>query len=346
MSTYHLLTGSYSSPEEQGIKLWSFDDRQGMLTELAGIGGIDRPSFLAIHPNGKNFVATSEIGGADLVAYQFDRDANALVEVNRQSANGDHPAHVCIDSSGSWLLSVNYSGGNVNVHRLHTDGSIGERTDSIKHEGNGPNQERQDAPHPHSVFQLPGSDKFLVSDLGTDGIYVYELNMAEGKLKQVQIVQAPRGAGPRHLAFHPTLNFLYSLEEISSSLTVYSIEESGIFNAIQRVSLLPEEFSGKNTSAEVRISADGRYLYASNRGHDSLAVFTVQQDGKLELKGFTPCGGAGPRHFEMISEGRWIIAANEQSDTLTVLEVGTDGIPEITGKPVQTKAPVCVRVIA
>lgn len=344
MDITYLLTGSYSSPAEQGIKLWRFDNLSGRLGEITGIGCVDRPSFLAMHPSGKSFAATSEVGNGHLVAYEVAGTPPVLKEINRQPANGDHPAHVCIDRSGTWLLAANYSGGNVSVYPVLEDGSIGDRTDSVRHEGNGPNAERQDAPHPHSVFQLPQSDEFIVSDLGADKLYIYGLDRKAGKLEQVRIIQAPSGSGPRHLSFHPSGRYAYSLEEITSSLTVYEIGGDGNWKAIQRVSLLPKEFAGSNTSAEVRVSADGRYLYASNRGHDSFAVFMVQANGELNLKGFSPSGGEGPRHFELIGD-RWIVAANERSHTLAVLQIAEDGMPEVTGEIAETKAPVCVKSI-
>lgn len=344
MNITYLLTGSYSSPEERGIKLWRFNDQSGKLNEIAGIDGIDRPSFLALHPNGKSFVATSEVGDGDLVAYEFADKPSMLKEINRQPANGDHPAHACIDHSGKWLLAANYSGGNINVYPIFEDGSIGERTHSIKHEGSGPNTERQDAPHPHSVFQLPESDRFIVSDLGTDTLYIYKLDQQTGKLELLCSVQAPAGSGPRHLSFHPSLRCVYSLEEITSSLTVYEWDAAGSLEPIQQVSLLPDGFDGKNTSAEVRVSEDGRYLYASNRGHDSLAVFAIGQEGRIGLRGFSPSGGKGPRHFELIPGGQWIVAANERSHSLTVLEIGEDGLPEPAGEA-KTNAPVCVKSI-
>lgn len=345
MKRTYLLTGSYSGAEEQGIKLWGFDDQSGSLDELASIDGIDRPSFLAIHPNGKSFVATSEVEAGDLVAYEFGGKPPVLKEINRQPANGNHPAHVCIDHSGKWLLAANYSGGNVNVYPLLEDGSIGDRTDSVKHKGKGTNLKRQDAPHPHSVFQLPQSDQFIVSDLGTDTLYIYRLDQKTGKLELRQSIQAPAGSGPRHLTFHPSLRCIYSLEELASSLTVYELDSEENLKPVQHISLLPDEFDGENTSAEVRVSADGHHLYASNRGHDSLAAFAIGQEGRIELRGFSPSGGEGPRHFELISGGQWIVAANERSHNLAVLKIGKNGMPELTGEIVETKAPVCVKRI-
>ena len=345
MALTYLLTGSYASAEEQGIKLWELNPEEGILTEKAGISGIDRASFIAVHPNGEHFVATSEVGEGELVSFRLDLLNNELTEINRQSSNGDHPAHVCIDETGKWLLSVNYSGGNINVYPFLEDGSIGERTDSAAHKGEGPNRERQDAPHPHSVFQLPGSYNFLVSDLGTDMIFVYELDPANGKLTTKQIVSTTPGSGPRHLAFHPAKPFVYSLEELSSALSVYKRGGKEFMQFVQVADLTPEEFTGENTSAEVAVSEDARFLYASNRGHDSLAVFKILEDGSLELEAHIPSGGQGPRHFTLVPGGEWLVVANEKSDSLCVMKIAENGIPEMTGDPVYTSSPVCIKVV-
>ncbi|MCP2035813.1 6-phosphogluconolactonase [Planomicrobium sp. HSC-17F08] len=345
MAVTYLLTGSYASSKEPGIKLWRFNLEEGTLTEMNGIGGIDRASFIAVHPDGEHFVATSEVGEGELVSFRLELSSNQMTEISRQSANGDHPAHVCIDASGKWVLSVNYSGGNVNVYPFMEDGSIGERTDSVRHKGEGPNEERQDAPHPHSVFQLPGSNNFLVSDLGTDMIFVYELDPANGKLATKQIVATTPGAGPRHLAFHPAKPYVYSLEELSSALSVYRLGGEEFLKFAQVADLVPEDFAGENTSAEVAVSEDGRFLYASNRGHDSIAVFEILEDGSLQLQAHVHSGGAGPRHFALVPGGEWLVVANEQSDSLCIMKIGAAGIPEITGEPIHTTSPVCVKVI-
>lgn len=345
MAITYLLTGSYASAQESGIKLWELDMEEGMLTERNEVGGIERASFIAVHPDGEHFVATSEVGEGELVSFRLERSSNQLTEISRQSSNGDHPAHVFIDAFGKWVLSVNYSGGNINVYPFLKDGSIGEQTDSVRHKGEGPNEERQDAPHPHSVFQVPESNNFLVSDLGTDMIFVYELDPANGKLATKQIVPTTPGSGPRHLAFHPAKPFVYSLEELSSAISVYEIGGDDFLQFVQVTDLTPEEFTGENTSAEVAVSEDGRFLYASNRGHDSIAVFRILEDGNLQLQQHVPSGGEGPRHFALVPGGEWLIVANEKSDSLCVMKILENGIPEMKGEPVHTPSPVCVKVI-
>ncbi|TWT04342.1 lactonase family protein [Planococcus sp. CPCC 101016] len=345
MATSFLLTGSYSSEKEPGIKLWEFEDNTGKLTEQLGVAGIERPSFLAVHPNGTSFVAASEVGNGELVSYWIHPIAKKIVEINRQSSNGDHPAHVTIDETGQWLLSVTYSGATVNVYPLHANGSIGTLAASVKHGGSGPDADRQDAAHPHSVIQVPGKNLFLVSDLGTDTIFTYKLDADTGALALRYSIQTEAGAGPRHLSFHPTKPFVYSLNEINSTLMVYRISQSGQLEFLQLLPLIPDSYKGGNTSAEIAVSSDGRFVYASNRGHDSIASFAVQHNGTLEVVGLTDSGGEGPRHFAIIPGNEWLVVANENSHTLTVLKVHHSGAPCTVENIVQTTAPVCVKVI-
>lgn len=345
MASSYLLTGSYSSEKEPGIKLWEFEDATGELTELMGVTGIERPSFLAVHPNGTSFVAASEVDSGELVSYWIHPTAKKMVEINRQSSNGDHPAHVTIDETGQWLLAVTYSGATVNVYPLHPNGAIGELAASVKHEGAGPNAERQDAAHPHSVIQVPGKNLFLVSDLGADTISTYKLNAETGALTLTYKVQTEGGAGPRHLSFHPNKPFVYSLNEINSTLLVYKISQDGQLEFLQLLPLIPDGYTGKNTSAEIAVSSDGLFVYASNRGHDSIASFAIQKNGTLENIGLTGSGGEGPRHFALIPGNVWMVVANENSHTLAVLKIVDSGAPCTVETTVQTTAPVCVKVI-
>ncbi|WP_282020522.1 lactonase family protein [Planomicrobium okeanokoites] len=344
MAILHMLTGSYAGREEKGIKLWEFDTDSGTLKEVAGVSGIERPSFLTIHPSQELAVSGSEDFDGELVSYKLDSDNGMIQEHSRSSGNGDHPAYVTIDRSGKWLLSVNYSGGNVNVFELKEDGSIGGMTDSVQHEGTGPNHERQDAAHPHSIIQVPGENLFAVSDLGTDTIYFYQLDMQNGKLALDHAVDTEPGSGPRHVAFHPKLPLIYSLGELDSTMTVLTVGQESEIKPVQRVSLLPTAFEGENTAAEVVVSEDGKFLYASNRGNDSIVSFEIDESGKLRSPEFTSSGGAGPRHFSLVPGGKWLIAANEKSDTLTVLKL-EDGRAIELAQEIKTTAPVCVKII-
>lgn len=344
MAILHLLTGSYAAREAEGIKLWRFDTESGELAEAGGVSGIARPSFQALHPSADMFVSGSEDFSGELASFEADWESGTMTERSRRDGNGDHPAYVTIDRSGKWLLSVNYSGGNVNVFRLQKDHAIGEQTDAVQHEGSGPNSDRQDAAHPHSVIQVPGTELFAVSDLGTDAIYFYRLDPENGKLSLQQALAAPAGSGPRHLAFHPELPLIYSLGELDSTITVYAFDKDFTVNQTQRVSLLPAGYEGENTAAEVAVSEDGKTLYASNRGHDSIVSFDIDETGRLHSPLFTSSGGLGPRHFSLAPGGGWLIAANEKSDSLTVLKLES-GRPVGLVQEIETASPVCVKFI-
>ncbi|WP_422122009.1 lactonase family protein [Planococcus sp. X10-3] len=344
MVILHLLTGSYASRDKEGVKLWQFDMAAGELKEIAGVSGIERPSFLTIHPSREMFVSGSEDFNGELVSYEIKTNEGLIKERSRSGGNGDHPAYVTIDRSGKWLLSVNYSGGNVNVFRLENDYTIGQQTDAVQHEGSGPNGERQDAAHPHSVIQVPGKDLFAVSDLGTDAIYFYELEPQNGKLSLQQAIHAEGGSGPRHLVYHPEKPVFYSLGELDSTITVYSFDQKNRMEQVQRVSLLPTGYNEENTAAEVAVSEDGKILYASNRGHDSIVSFEIDATGKLHSPEFTSSGGSGPRHFSLVPGGDWLIVANEKSDSLIVLKL-ENGRPAELVQEIQTSSPVCVKFI-
>ncbi|MGM0898486.1 MAG: lactonase family protein [Bacillota bacterium] len=343
MSSTYILSGSYASAEQPGITLWELDLTKGKLTKQAEIAGVERPSFLAVHPNGTSFAAVSETEGGEVIAYWLNPKKGLIQELNRQNAGGDHPAHITIDEDGQWAISVTYSGAHITVHPLLADGSVGEMTDSKRHKGSGADPERQDAAHPHSAFQLPGTNRFFISDLGMDAIVRYRLDLHSGMLEQEAVTKTAPGAGPRHLAFHPSEAFAYGVNELDSSVSVYELEGKSL-KEVQNISALPEHFTGTNTSAEITVSGDGRFVYVSNRGHDSIAVFQVK-NGLLETVGYADAGGAGPRHFTLVHDSPWIVVAHEKSGTISVKKIDGQGMPGETADTVHTAAPVCVRLL-
>ncbi len=343
MSSTYIISGSYATAEQAGITLWELDPATGKLAKKAEIPGVERPSFLSVHPNGTSFTAVSETGNGEVVAYWLNPQKGLIQELNRQPAGGDHPAHITIDEDGQWAVSVTYTGARVTVHPLGADGSIGEMADSKRHKGSGADLERQDAAHPHSALQLPGTNRFFVSDLGMDAIVRYRLDLHSGELEQEAVTKTAPGAGPRHLAFHPSEAFVYGVNELNSTVSVYALEGRDL-NEKQNISALPEHFTGSNTAAEIAVSKDGRFVYVSNRGHDSIAVFRVAQ-GLLEAVGHADAGGAGPRHFTLVPDSPWIVIAHEGSGTIAVKRIGEDGMPGETAGRVETITPVCVRLL-
>ncbi|GFN32166.1 lactonase family protein [Paenibacillus xylaniclasticus] len=343
MNKVLLWAGSYNTANNNGIRALAFDTETGILSEGEGLTCVDNPSFLAYVKEADRLFAVSETSNGAIVA--FGREGEALAETNRQSSNGDDPCHLTIDESGQWLLLVNYSGGPVSVYPIAKDGSIGPASDTIKHEGSSVNPNRQECSHPHSIYAVPGTALYLVNDLGTDTIYTYRLDRKEGKLALLHETKAAPGAGPRHLAFHPTLSLVYVIEELSNTISVYELDRAeGLLTHRQTVPALPADFDGFNLCAEIAVSEDGRYVYGSNRGHDSIVSFRVGEEGLLELIGHTPSGGKAPRHFLLVPGGRWLLTANQDSDRIAVLSIGEDGYPALTEQGYDMVKPVCIRL--
>jgi len=339
-----LVSGSYNSADNEGIRSLAFNAETGALSVEEGLAGVENPSFLAYAEEADRLFAVSETAdGGAVVA--IGRGAAGWSETNRQPTFGDYPCHLTIDASGNWLLLVNYEGGPICVYPIQEDGSLGPISDTVAHEGSSVNAERQKCPHPHAIYPIPHTDLYLVNDLGTDTIYTYKLDRANGKLMLLRQMKAAPGAGPRHLAFHPSLPFVYVIEELANAVSVLELDRAaGSLSHRQTLPTLPPGFTGSNTCAEVAVSEDGRYVYGSNRGHDSIASFRVGEDGLLEPIGHTPSGGQTPRHFLLVPGGRWLLAANQDSDRIAVLSIGEDGYPSLTDRFCELTKPVCIRL--
>ncbi|MDG0790961.1 lactonase family protein [Cohnella ginsengisoli] len=341
-----LFVGSYQSADREGIHILRLDAESGSLSKLGGVAGIDNPSFLAYHAESSVLYAVSETdpdGG--VVAYAYDAASHALTEINRQPSQGGAPCHLAIDPSGGWLILVNYTGGNISLYPIGDRGALGEPVQSVAHEGSSINAERQEGPHPHSIYAVPGTSYYLACDLGTDKIYTYRLDAAAGRLEAVRETNVTPGSGPRHLALHPTRPFVYLIDELMNRIVAFKLDaDEGSLDPLQTVSTLPEGYGGESYCAEVAVSADGKYVYGSNRGHDSIVSFRVGEDGGLSLVGHTPSGGHFPRHFLALPDGRWLLAANQNGDNIVVMRVDEDGFPRHAGSEYKMTKPVCVRL--
>ncbi|MBB6671528.1 lactonase family protein [Cohnella nanjingensis] len=347
---YQLFVGSYSAAAEEGLRILAFDPEHGKLQHLQGLSGIDSPSFLAFDAQRSRLYAVSETGdgnvqGGAVVAVRVDPASGQLTEINRQPTYGDHPCHLAIDPSGEWLLLVNYTGGSIAVYPIDGDGALGPVSQKLAHAGSSVNAERQEGPHPHAIYAVPGTDCYLVNDLGTDTVYAYRLDRQQGALLPHRETKVEPGVGPRHLAIHPTRPIVYVIEELTSAIAVFAFDASeGSLTHLQTVSTLPDSFAGESTCAEVAVSRDGKYVYGSNRGHDSIASFRVGADGLLEPIGHTPSGGKTPRNFLPLPDGKWLLAANQDSDWVAVLSIDADGYPTPTDEGYAMRKPVCIRL--
>jgi 6-phosphogluconolactonase len=344
--------GTYTEgSESEGIYRFEFDDQTGVLSS-AGIAGIStNPSFLALHPQ-KNLLfavgETRDFNGSDcgsLAAFKIEPGSGKLTEINRVSSSGGSPCHLVTDREGKHLLVANYSGGNVAVVAIGDDGKLGERKAFVQHEGSSVNKARQESPHAHSINLDRSNQRAFAADLGTDELVIYNFDRGSGTLERSGALEIAPGSGPRHLAIRPDGKFLYLLNEIKSTLTAIAYDAgSGTCKQIQTISTLPEDYSGGNGTAEVQITPDGRYLFASNRGHDSIACFQIDTaSGILTLIEIEPTGGSAPRNFGIHPNGKFIIAANQNSDSLKVFAIDqASGKLEDTGHGAKCPKPVCV----
>ncbi len=338
-----------------GITVFDFDPETGVLRELSRTGAIVNPSFLSLHPRLPVLYATSEVYGwneGTVSAYRIDTEAGKLTYLNKQPTLGSVAAQSSLDAEGRFLFLVNYRmgepddlpGQSVAVFPVREDGSLMPPCASAVHSGSGPDADRQEGPHPHCVLVSPDGHHAVATDLGTDEMVVYQLD-GSGKLERTTALSLRPGTGPRHMAWHPAGRILYVNGELDQ--TVSALEwNAGTLRHLHTVATLPAGFVGVNHTADVHVSPDGRFVYCSNRGHDSVAVFETSRDGSaLQPRGQVLTGGATPRSFCLDPSGGFLIAANQNSDSLTVFrrDAATGALTR-TSEQQEVGTPMCVRV--
>lgn len=348
-----LYVGTFAN---EGLFIYHFDRSNDSYRLIQQVDSRGEPSFQALHPTRKYLYSVSsesmdETENGSVSAFRIDPKNGMLTLLNEASSLGRDACHVSVHPSGDFIYISNYSSGNLSVYRVASDGSIGELVQMVQHEGSSVNRSRQNGPHTHSA--IPSQDgRFLyISDLGSDRIYFYAVDSATGKLSPatVPFIETPLGAGPRHLTMLDEFDVLYSLEELSGHVSVYWRDAvSGAIQPIQRVNALPDNFEGYNTSADIHISADKRFLYASNRGHDSIAIFTIEEDsGALRYWGHAPAGGGHPRNFRVDPENEYIWVANRDGNHVRVFGRNQEtGVLTLLPREVSVPKPVCVTYLA
>ncbi|GGH84344.1 6-phosphogluconolactonase [Pullulanibacillus pueri] len=343
---YYIFVGTYLSDEDEAIQLLLFDpDGEGTLTKVSGVKGIKNPSYLTLDQKGQHLYAVSEIDEGQIVSYSFDKEEKVLKEINRKPTLGSAPCYVSIDNEQQRVFIVNYMGGSICQYPLEADGAVGDVIDCIKHSGHSVHPERQEGPHPHTIVTIPGTTDRLVTDLGTDHLYVYRSETPDGHWSLHDEVDVVPGSGPRHVAFHPTQPVIYVIQELKSSITVYRQDEEGTLALVETVSTLPKGFTDENTASDIHVSEDGHFLYASNRGHDSIAAFQIGEKGTLDCIGHTATLGQTPRNFLLIPNSDFMLVANQDSDTIVVMKITTQGLPKPTGSQYTIEKPVCLQVL-
>ena len=312
-SRLDLYLGTYTSQSGggTGIGITSYDVATGELTSTGVLAGVQDPSFLIMSPSGRNLYAVNEQSSGGVTAIAVD-SPNKLRVLNRQPNGGSAPCHLALVANGKYLVSANYSSGDLSVHPVNQDGSLGQRTDLVKHAGA--------EPHAHQVLQDPTGNYVLAVDLGTDSIYTY--TMANGKLTLRSQATVKVDAGPRHLAFHPNGRFAYVAGELDSTITVCRYDgTTGKVTPGAAQSTVPPG-SPANYPGEVIVSPDGRFVYLTNRGHNSIAIFAVDEGGaSLRLIGTPSCGGNWPRHVTLDPTGRLMFVSNQRSNNVSTFQV-------------------------
>jgi len=349
---YLLYAGTYTGQASKGIYAWRFDGATGKTQALGLAAETPNPSFLALHPSGKYLYAVQELGeykgkkSGALSAFAINRVTGQLQALNQVATGGADPCYIYLDPAGRDALVSNYSGGSVAVLPIRPDGSLGEASAFVQFSGKGVDPARQEAPHAHSINLSPDGRFAIVADLGLDRLSVYRFNA--GGLTPSSFARTAPGAGPRHLAFQPSGKFVYVLNEMASSITSYGFDPRlGALRELGTVPTLPEDFKGTNTGAEIRVHPGGRFLYASNRGHDSIAVYAIDPRGGLKLVQHMATGGKTPRNFVLDPSGRFLLAANQGSNNVVEFRVDNQtGMLSPTGETIEVGSPVCLRFLA
>jgi len=354
-SAFILYIGSYSNSTGEGIYIGKMDRETGALEILKSVQAVN-PSFLILHPNKQYLYAVNETqhfegqpGGA-VSAYSLNPFTGDLQLLNRQPTHGGSPCHLTVDKSGQYVVAANYGGGNVTVLPRYNDGSLGPATDIVQHTGSSINAQRQEAPHAHSVNLNPVGNYIYAVDLGIDKVMIYQLDTVNGKLRHNEpaFFKAAAGSGPRHLAFHPNGKFVFIINELNSTITCCVCDTlTGALTEIHTVSTLPHDFKGGNSCAEVQVLPDGRFVYGSNRGHDSIAIFAFDENnGHLTLNGFEPTLGKTPRYFTIDPSGEFLLAANSNSNHINVFRINKEkGTLKFTGHQVNVSSPVSIQFL-
>lgn len=347
-----LIAGTYTSGKSEGIYVFRYrqDNMEASLVFTAT--GIKNPSYLTVAPGGNKIYAVSEMNGngdaGRVVSYDFDPTTGAMRKLNDQPSGGDDPCYVTVDKTNKWVIVGNYSSGSLSVLPIQADGSLGASVEKIIHTGSGPDKNRQEKPHVHATVLSPDNRFLFVPDLGTDKIMIYHFNAKTGKLKAAKMpfAQTKPAAGPRHFTFHATGKFAYIMEELSGSVTAFRYTaKSGRLKAVQNISSVPAGFTGQAGSADIHLSDDGRFLYASNRGEsNTIAIYTVDPStGKLSLAGHQSVLGKGPRNFSITPDGKHLIVANQGTDEMVIFKRNTEtGLLTDTGKRIGVPNPVCI----
>lgn len=356
----YIFVGTYTrslphvQAKSEGIYLLKLDPTSGALSHVNKTVGVENPSYLTLHPSGNYLYAANEVGdfggkaSGAVSAFAIERASGALTFLNQEATDGAAPCHLCVDKTGRYLLTANYTGGSVVVHPIGRDGRLGKMSDFIQHVGSSVNPQRQKEPHAHS-FTIAADNRFAyAADLGLDRVLIYAFNADQGKLTPAEQswVRVHPGAGPRHFDFHPNGRYAYVINELDSTMTVFAYDAStGRLTELQSLPTLPAGFEGRSHCADIHVHPTGKFVYGSNRGHDSIAIFAIDPNtGLLTAVGHESTQGKVPRNFVIDPSGVFLLAANQNTDTVVVFRIDqTTGKLSPTGHVLDVPTPVCLK---
>lgn len=351
---YYLFVGTYTTGESKGIYIYRFNTATGQASPVSIAEGVDNPSFLTISRNGQYLYSVNQNRGENpgsVSAFRFEKASGKLTFLNKQLSGGDGPCYVSTDSAGKWVVAGNYGRGNLSVFPVQADGSLHAFTQSITHTGHSINVNRQEKAHVHAVVFSPDNRFILTPDLGLDKVMIYQFDKNAGEkpllpAKQPFIKTDP-GSGPRHITFHPTHPYVYLIEELRGTVSAYSYKK-GRLKFIQNISSHPDDYKGEKSSADIHVSPDGKFLYASNRGTaNNIAIYSINpENGKLTLQGFQSTMGEIPRNFMIDPTGNYILVANQASSNIVIFKRDRrTGLLQFTGNQIVVPDPVCLKML-
>jgi 6-phosphogluconolactonase len=347
---HYLIIGTYDSPKSEGVYVYKFNSDDGSSREISHVKA-SNPSFVTISPNQKNVYAVYENArdgdGGEVAAFTFNKATGTLSLINQQRSGGDHPCYITIDKTGKWVIIANYTSGTLSVVPVKANGGLGKATTVIHDHGSGKDPARQEGPHVHSTVLSADNRWLFVADLGIDKEMVYAFNAATGKLTPAKkpFVAAEAGSGPRHFIFHPNNKYAYLVEELSGTVEAYKYS-NGVLTQMQRISTLPANDTSFAGSADIHISPDAKFLYASNRGgSNTIVIYAINATtGKLTLVGHQSTLGIAPRNFTIDPSGNFLLVGNQNSDEIVIFKRDRQtGLLSDSGKRINVGKPVCLK---
>ena len=356
---YLFYVGTYTQEgsKSKGIYAYRYDAATGEITPLGLAAEATNPSFVAVHPSGRFLYAVNELGNykgpnsGGVSAFSVDQATGKLTFLNEMATRGADPCYITVDKTGKYVLVANYTGGSVAVFPVQADGKLGEATAFVQHTGKGTIPDRQEGPHAHSIDLSPDNRFAFVDDLGLDELLIYKFDASKGTLtpNDPPFTKIDAGSGPRHFVLRPDGKFAYVVSEMGHTVTAFSSDAaSGKMQVLQTITTLPKDFSGRNDDAEIEVHPSGKFLYASNRGDDSIAIYAIDQSkGTLTQVGIVHTGGKEPRSFEIDPTGKLLLAENEKSNNIAVFKIDAKtGNLTPTGQVFDVVEPVCVKFLA